>query len=258
MTDQGEPALPSARRGSDEFPLPAPHPAQRADWLASYDTFVRRTLALCRQPGAQQALRGGLAKPLSEIPTRTHAALLRAGLVPDEARGDRRRAYYAVAALIAARSRGERRTDEHPEHAAGADAAAAATETSAPSVGGPVSYGTSLGESLAQLSSRRLRQRSPSLEGPDQSTQRDNESKVSGVEARLHLLVRQDTEGLHRMLPAVARQLGSASLVLDYGRLLADVTRWAHARDDIAVNWLQDYYRTLRRAPTRDVTPPGA
>lgn len=99
----------------DQPPQPAtdhrPAPQPRAPALADCDTFVTNVRAACASPGTQQALRRALAKPVDEVPARTHAALLRGGLIPDSARGAKKRAYYAVAALIAARPRAERQTD---------------------------------------------------------------------------------------------------------------------------------------------------
>ncbi|WP_079125040.1 type I-E CRISPR-associated protein Cse2/CasB [Streptomyces lushanensis] len=251
LVDAGDTPPPAA--GSD--------PAPRHSALAECDTFVGRVREACANSGTQQALRRALAKPVDEVPARTHAALLRNGLVPDTAGGATRRAYYAVAALIAARPRAERFLDtvarEATDETAPADvpdsqlrAAVNSTATTAGQASrtgerpGPgtaaqtsetrprFSWGTSLGASLAQAVTR----------GGQDAVKED------GVESRLHLLVRQETDGLHRMLPAVLRQLGSAGITADYGRLLYDVRRWQYDRDATATRWLEDYYRVLRRA----------
>lgn len=204
-------------------------PVPRHERLTGYDTFVERVRSACTSSGIQQALRRGLAKPVHEVPARTHAALLREGLVPDNAQGEERRAYYAVAALIAARPRAERVADtakggqDTTEQPPGGDALHAATATEQ-----KPSWGTSLGASLAQAVIR-------------------DRSRASGIEARLHLLVRQEADGLHRMLPAVLRLLGSAGVPADHGRLLHDIARWTHRREETSTRWLEDYYRTLRR-----------
>lgn len=216
-------------------PLSSAKPPPRHSKLAGYDTFVGQVRRACVGPGTQQALRRGLAKPVHEVPARTHAALLRDGLVPDQVKGEERRAYYAVAALIAARPRAERIAD------AVKDGQETAEQTSDPLEQSPgsstphtpakqkPSWGTSLGASLAQAVIR-------------------DRNRANGAESRLHLLVRQETDGLHRMLPAVMRLLGSAGVPADYGRLLYDIARWTHQRDETATRWLEDYYRTLRRA----------
>ncbi|WP_405797437.1 type I-E CRISPR-associated protein Cse2/CasB [Streptomyces sp. NBC_01506] len=215
-------------------------PAPRHPALAECDVFVGRVREACANSGTQQALRRGLAKDVDEVPARTHAALLRNGLVPDAAGGATRRAYYAVAALIAARPRAERDLDTATREAASDDPAQAESQADT-QVDNPAdepdgrprfTWGTSLGAGLAQAVTR----------GGQEAVKED------GVESRLHLLVRQETDGLHRMLPAVLRQLGSAGLMADYGRLLYDVRRWQYDRDTTATRWLEDYYRVLRRA----------
>jgi CRISPR system Cascade subunit CasB len=197
--------------------------------LRSYDEFVAGVRAVCRDAGAQQALRRALAKPVEEVPARTHAVLLRGGLIKhggEDVKGSRRRrAWYAVAALIAARPRAEREADKadaEPEEDAVAPAA------------GLDPHGTTLGGSLAQAVTRRR-------DGGDGI-------KENGAESRLHLAVRQDTDGIHRMLPGLARQIGGAGVALDYGQLLRDLDRWEFSRDRVVTRWLEDYYRTLRRA----------
>ncbi|MEV4973310.1 type I-E CRISPR-associated protein Cse2/CasB [Streptomyces scopuliridis] len=252
----------SDERNSAPPPEAGTDPAPRHSALAECDTFVGRVREACANSGTQQALRRGLAKAVDEVPARTHAALLRNGLVPDSAGGATRRAYYAVAALIAARPRAERLLDTTTREAVGDGTAQADTPADVPD-GQPrtaaatagqasrtgvrlapgataqasgtrphFSWGTSLGASLAQAVTRG---------GRDTFTE-------DGVESRLHLLVRQETDGLHRMLPAVLRQLGSAGVMADYGRLLYDVRRWQYDRDATATRWLEDYYRVLRRA----------
>ncbi|MEE1756493.1 type I-E CRISPR-associated protein Cse2/CasB [Streptomyces sp. SP18CS02] len=289
IDENGTPTPGSTRRSDGSSlivcaqPDSTPPPVPRHETLAPFDTFVARVREVCRRPGAQQALRAGLARPVNEVPARTHAALLRGGLVPDHAPAAEKRAYYAVAALIAARPRAERRADEDARRAADGQAGtgdrpagtdvrpagmegategaavepgagtgsppgrpASAAPTGAPATQPKVSWGTSLGESMAQLTARRVRHNTPATGDTKQRTA--DTSKADGAEQRLHLLVRQDIEGLHRMLPAVLRRLGSADVSVDYGRLLRDLVRWPGRRDDIATRWLEDYYRTLRRA----------
>ncbi|MYV57050.1 type I-E CRISPR-associated protein Cse2/CasB [Streptomyces sp. SID3212] len=209
--------------------------------MARYGEFVDRVRKLCREsPGAQSALRAGLGKPVTEVPARVHAALLRPGLIREDPTGrgyaDKERAYYAVAALIADRPRAQRLFED----AAHADAAE-------PGVRGDqvgeerdkpgttlLLPGTSLGESIALA----VRRRSP------------DELKSGAAESRLHLLVRQDLDGAHRMLPGVFRWLGSSSVIPDYACLLYDLSRWRYGRDPVATRWLQSFYRSLRRLET--------
>ncbi|MEU6312034.1 type I-E CRISPR-associated protein Cse2/CasB [Streptomyces sp. NPDC047014] len=230
----------------------------RNDKLAGYDAFTERVREMCAHPGTQQALRVGLGRTLDEMPGRTHAALLRHGIIPDRTSGLDKRAYYAVAALIASRPRAERRADavarqeaaeklEPDEHVPDAgDASAAAAESGARAGQQKSSWGSSFGESLAALAARRGR--TATAADSTAAAPSRQPDKISGVEQRLHLLVRQDIDGVHRMLPPLVRQLGSAGLPVDYGRLLHDLARWPYRRDDVVLRWLEDYYRTLRRA----------
>ncbi|MEV8363745.1 type I-E CRISPR-associated protein Cse2/CasB [Streptomyces niveus] len=242
MNDNDEKTPPP--RATPQQPASPRHAA-----LADCDVFVERVREACLRPGTQQALRRALAKPVHEVPARTHAALLRDGLVPDGGAATKR-AYYSVAALIAVRPRTERLLDTTGQQAAqdsekhsGTHPAgtqplppaeriqpgATADTTHTPS---QVSWGTSLGASLAQAVSR----------GGQDGIKED------GAESRLHLLVRQETDGMHRMLPAVLRLTGSAGVATDYGRLLYDVRRWQYDRDTTSTRWLEDYYRVLRRS----------
>ncbi|MFJ3902470.1 type I-E CRISPR-associated protein Cse2/CasB [Streptomyces sp. NPDC090025] len=264
---------PDLTRPEGERPPPVRHEA-----LARYDTFVSEVLELCRCPGTQQALRAGLGRTLDDMPGRTHAALLRHGLMPGRLSNTDKRAFYAVAALVAARPRAERRADDEPARtdvpvsSAGDEPAPPVGDVPAQRAGDvpaqragqeaggrtpresgverpepKASWGTSLGETLAGLNAHRDRDRAAAPTG-GASPPPDRAEKISGVEQRLHLLVRQDIDNVHRMLPPLVRQLGSAGLAVDYGRLLSDLVQWPYRRGDVTLRWLEDYYRTLRRA----------
>lgn len=218
--------------------------------LEDHDVFVEAVRAECRVPGAQQELRRALGKPVNGVPARTHAVLLRNGIIPDGTKGDARRAHYAVAALIAARPRAERVADqesarERPEAAAAeSDGQEASTGSEDLTTAKFRPGGTSLGESLALATI---------IRDPDSIAQNDasdggsNAHKVSGLESRLHLMTRQDVDGIHRMLPGLLRQLGSAAVPVDYACLLKDLIAWHWYRDSVTTRWLTDYYRTLNR-----------
>ncbi|MEV8391814.1 MULTISPECIES: type I-E CRISPR-associated protein Cse2/CasB [unclassified Streptomyces] len=223
-------------------------PGKRHPRLEGHDAFVRAVRTECRVPGSQQALRHALGKPVDEVPARTHAVLLRNGLLPDGTKGDARRAHYAVAALIAARPRAERVADQEPQqeqekteetaepNSREASSGSADLATQKPKF---KPGGTSLGESLALATIRR---------DPDSVTRGEAGSdthKVSGLESRLHLMARQDLDGIHRMLPSVMRQLGSAEVPIDYACLLNDLTAWRWYRGSVTTRWLTDYYRSL-------------
>jgi CRISPR system Cascade subunit CasB len=176
-----------------------------------------------------------------------------------------------VAALIAARPRAEREADRlaaaeaagaeatagpettagpeataEPEATAGAEATAASRAAATFRPGG-----TSLGETLARTDLHRQLDRARS----SKETEGSRENKVSGIESRLHLMVRQDMDGIHRMLPGVLRQAGSEGVPVDYACLLRDLSRWQYGRDTVATRWLTDYYRTLSRGRAAERRP---
>jgi CRISPR system Cascade subunit CasB len=229
--------------------------------LAKYDEFADRVRGLCREsPGAQSALRAGLGKPVTEVPARVHAALLRQD-TGKRGYADKERAYYAVAALIAARPRAQRLSDDPDTPGPGAEGEApgAAAQAPPPSESGAGGarpavfaahgavvtvfrqHGTSLGESFAVAVGRR---------SPDQL-------KAGPAESRLHLLVRQDLDGVHRMLPGVFRWLGSAGVAPDYACLLRDLAAWRYGRDAVSTRWLQEFYRSLHRQEAAAEKPPA-
>ncbi|WP_078962786.1 type I-E CRISPR-associated protein Cse2/CasB [Streptomyces sp. SCSIO 75703] len=223
---------PDDARITDEPSAGAP---KRAASLRSHDLFVARVIAACRDAGEQQALRRALGKPVNDVPARTHAVLLKPRptedggpdmpLVPYDA-GDKR-PFYAVAALIAARPRAQRvvadtsPADEEKDHSAPAG-------DKRPGVDGFRPGGTNLGESLAMA-----------------VTRHDDAIKEKGAEAKLHLMARQDIEGLHRMLPSVVRLVSGTGVHVDYACLLRDLRAWPTYRDGVVTRWLESYYRTL-------------
>ena len=77
---------------------------------------------------------------------------------------------------------------------------------------------------------------------------RDKKLNADSVEARLHLLCRQDVAGLHRMLPGLIRQLAAKQVAPDWGRLLVDLSRWEYERGQVTKQWLQDFYRAIHQA----------
>lgn len=250
----GEPAGATAAHAADKS---TEKPTQRDGELAGYDEFVDRVRKVCRDsPAAQAALRSGLGKTVLEVPARMHAALLRPGLIRHDihhpGQSDKEQAYYTVAALIAARPRARRLADApdaqtSAAHESGAQQGDAMSPT-IPAQGGETGpgtaasspaavgvafapRGTSLGESFADAVGRR---------SPDQL-------KSGAAESRLHLLVRQDFDGVLRMLPGVLRWLGSSGVSPDYACLLRDVTMWRYRRDVVTTRWLQAFYRSLSR-----------
>ena len=208
---------------------------KRSKALTSCDFFVARVIAVCHNAGEQQALRRALAKPVHEVPARTHAVLLKTRptekdspdlpLIPYDVRD--KRPFYAVAALIAARPRIQRVDAALPHDDEEKDPVAPAAGT-APAVDDFRSGGTNLGESIALA-----------------VTRRDDAVKEKGAESKLHLMVRQDIDGLHRMLPSIVRLVTGTGVRVDYACLLKDLRSWPAYRDDVVTRWLESYYRTL-------------
>lgn len=183
------------------------------------ERFVRFVQQVCRRPGNRSALRSGLGRQPEQSP-RMHALV--APWAP-LGRPDAERAYYTVAALIAAQppaarddADGPERTEgQEPESSAGAPAAVAERPC----------Y-DNLGRTLAVAVTQK-------------------QMSADGTEKRLHLLTRQPVDGLHRHLPALVRHLRTDRVPVNWAQLLDDLSRWRFQRDQIAKRWLQSYYRTL-------------
>lgn len=218
---------------------PAANAPQRSEALQPHDLFVTRVIAACRNAGEQQALRHALAKPVHEVPARTHAVLLKPRppeddrhggpdlpLVPYDVRD--KRPFYAVAALIAARPRAQRADAVPPQDAEETDLSASAAGAGHQGARKFRPNGTNLGESLARA-----------------VTRGDDAIKEKGAEHKLHLMVRQDIDGLHRMLPSVVRLVSGTGVHVDYACLLRDLRSWPRYRDDVVTRWQESYYRTL-------------
>ncbi|QEU90494.1 type I-E CRISPR-associated protein Cse2/CasB [Streptomyces kanamyceticus] len=205
--------------------------------------FTAHVEKLCQDAGARTALRSGLGRGMDDV-RRMHRFI--APRLPGDRVGEaEQRAYYAVAAMIAAQPRqspagpedpAETGADTEPdtgtEPAAGPEpgrSAAPGTATTA-----SARYGTSLGTAFALAVTQ----------GPG----RDRKMRESTAESRLNLLTRQSITGLHRHLPASVRYLRSLGVPLDWAQLLDDLIAWPEYSGRIARRWLQDYYRLSSRA----------
>jgi CRISPR system Cascade subunit CasB len=79
------------------------------------------------------------------------------------------------------------------------------------------------------------------------------------AEKRLHLLVRQDIDGIHQQLPGLVRQVWSTTGASpDWARLLTDLASWRVKRDHITKAWLQAFYRTASPDTDTDTDVRGA
>ena len=209
---------------------PFPYRQQLADRAARLVAEVHRTVT--SDPRRRAELRRALGRPPERL-TAWGAHAVVAPCLPHGADPVTERAFYAVASLIAAQPRpapdqGSAR-EEPPRPAestptpAGEPGGAAADP--APAAGTAESLGAALGRAVAQ----------GTLPG--------------NVESRLHLLCRQDVDGLHRHLPRLITRLGADRVPVDWVTLLVDLARWGRERDQVVKRWLQDYYRTAAPAP---------
>ncbi|MFD7735264.1 type I-E CRISPR-associated protein Cse2/CasB [Kitasatospora phosalacinea] len=178
-------------------------------------------------PGVRSALRRGAGKGLDQVPS-MHRFVAR--WLPADAGEDVQRAYYTVAAMIAAQRRSQYAVPAGPE-----DEAAEAPE------------GTPDGPAAGQPEDQ-----SPPARRPRQSLGRSfaDAVKADGVretsaETRLNMLTRQSVDGLHRHLPGAVRQLREAGARVDWALLLADLCRWRRYGGAVKRRWLQDFYREL-------------
>jgi len=172
------------------------------------------------------------------------------------------RAFYTVAALIAAQPRSAREEKSaEPAESAGAqesdaqksDAggnevrAAQETQTETP---GSAAARTAPG---AEDGARRRRAASRSLgrclaDAVNQAPGHERNDLYSRLETRLRLLCRRDVDGLHRHLPRLVRQLRSDEITVDWVRLLLDLAYWGVDPDLVAKTWLQQFYGYARPA----------
>lgn len=205
--------------------------------------YIREIETLCREDaGVRTALRSGLRRGLDDVP-RMHRYV--AGHLPRGARTPEheQRAYYAIAAMIAAqpRSRYTEPADDTapsgtPEAPAGPDEAESSgtAPRPTPEASSQDRYGPSLGEAFALAVSQ----------GPD----RDRTIREATAESRLNLLTRQSLNGLHRHLPAAVGYLREVGVPVDWAQLLSDLTAWPAHSKQISRRWLQHYHSRRTKA----------
>ncbi|WP_238782975.1 type I-E CRISPR-associated protein Cse2/CasB [Streptomyces monomycini] len=201
-------------------------PAARPSQQRASDRFIAYVQQLCASNRTRAELRRGLGLPVDRC-NYLHRYLV-PFLAPTHGKQvprEQRRAYYAVAALIAARPRAVRDTEPAGWHE-----------------GRPpenwfarANLGACLGRAAA-----------------------DGVLKARSAEGVLHLMCQQSAESIHPGLPALTRQLANGGVAVDWAVLLEDLARWDRDRDRIATRWLESYFRVLHAENPADLTVPNA
>ncbi|MEU3025073.1 type I-E CRISPR-associated protein Cse2/CasB [Nocardiopsis alba] len=146
---------------------------------------------------------------------------------------DVERAFYGVAAMLAAQPRqardriggeGEDTTDE--EDTSTADQKATDTEDTERRPSDPLRRRSNLGAVLGKAVTR-------------------GRLNADTTEERLHLLCRQSVDGAHAQLPRLILHANDKDVPIDWGRLALDLSRWGADRDSVAKEWVQGYHRTI-------------
>ncbi|MGW6421445.1 type I-E CRISPR-associated protein Cse2/CasB [Nocardia sp. NPDC055053] len=224
--------------------------------------LVERVNRINRASSASSGDRADLRRSLRLTPDdprtrRSHRIVAR--YLPPDPNPAIERAFYAIAAMIAAQPRAARDQENETDnaHADNADPSTAdsteqdltgdeETEVAGPPTGtdaqpdatppGPrpgwidvrQALGQSLGVSLARAVSANL-------------------LNADTTAARLQLLCRQGLHGVHRQLPGLVLQIREKKVDVAWERLLVDLAEWDTTRDRVTKRWLQDYYRTLHQ-----------
>jgi CRISPR system Cascade subunit CasB len=208
----------------------------RREHLRKYIAWITDA---CRDPGTRSALRAGLGRDLDRVrPMHRIVApwLPRHRHVPET----EERVFYLVASMIADRPRHTFAAADEPDEEATLASAAAEVPGALPAReregedSQSEHWGRSLGYCLAQAVVH--------------SPGREREMRDSTAEARLHLLTRQSSAGLHRHLPATVRYLQQTDSDVDWVRLMEDLIAWPARSGRISRRWLQDYYRETTRS----------
>lgn len=214
-------------------------------------------------PGTRAALRRGLGRRPEDIANfHAHAVVTR--YLPDGEDEATERAFYTVAALIAAQPRAARDQGTEPQEqdgdAAGEAGSAAVREDDTEDTGAaPPSAESGEGADRSEPKWRNL--------GQALAWAVENGAlKEDTAPDRLHLLARYRLDRLHRELPKLVAHLRADLVPIDWGHLLRDLARWGHERDRVAKEWVQHYHRTRHRlheqrkkaaTNTPDGTDPG-
>ncbi|MFD6104232.1 type I-E CRISPR-associated protein Cse2/CasB [Nocardia salmonicida] len=179
------------------------------------------------------------------------------------------RAFYAIAAMIAAQPRAARDQDDQADTTeadtinipeGGPDAQVASGDQLA-AVHGPTGTADDA-ESEATGTGRRsgwvdVRQAlGPSLGASLAQAVSANHLNADTTASRLQLLCRQGLHGVHRQLPRLVLQIREKKVDIAWERLLVDLAEWDTSRDRVTKRWLQDYYRTLHHLERNNTATP--
>ncbi|GEM33151.1 hypothetical protein NN3_41580 [Nocardia neocaledoniensis NBRC 108232] len=228
----------------------------RARALVSQVEHIHRTSRIYRSSRAARAELRRTVGLAPDDPRARGAHRIVAPHLPFGADAAVERAFYAVAAMIAAQPR------------PGRGGGTAVTVDPAPPVPGETGSDVRLGP--RGLGSDQSAQ--PESEGrqQDRSHRRSALGPSFGVSlakavaaglnedataARLQVLCRQSIRGLHRQVPRLAQQIRERDVEISWERLLVDLADWGLSRDVVARWWLQDFYRTLHTINRRKSTP---
>ncbi|GIH29591.1 hypothetical protein Aph01nite_79010 [Acrocarpospora phusangensis] len=201
--------------------------------IETADKYVAHVRKQVREdPGRRSALRRSLGRPVEDDLTRKAHSTVARWLPSDRTGAAVERAYYSVAALIAAQPR------DHADQ----DGSDPESDTTV-----PISDETRTadGSDAGTRPEEPVERRTTSLGGTLGQAVTAGKLSVDTVEARLHLLCRQNVPGLHRHLPGLVRRLATVEIEPDWGRLLQDLSRWERARAQVGKRWLQDFYRGI-------------
>ncbi|MFE1407805.1 type I-E CRISPR-associated protein Cse2/CasB [Streptomyces sp. NPDC058770] len=202
--------------------IPQQSSTQQTGRSRAYTNWIER---VCREDaGARSALRSGLRKDLDSV-QRMHRLV--APWLPEPCSAEVERAYYTVAAMIAAQPC----SASAPPAPTTADPVRPDEQKPSPSTRW---RRTSLGTAFATAVT----------EGPG----REKEMRAGTAESRLNLLTRQSVNGLHRHLPASVGYLRSLGVEVDWAQLLDDISLWRRRSGRISRTWLQDFYRLRDKA----------
>jgi CRISPR system Cascade subunit CasB len=201
------------------MPRQSPVPPE-ADRLAREITRL-----VSRNPGDRSVLRHSLGQHPEHVAVGVHRIIV--PLLPADPSEHVERAYYAVAALIAAQPRAAR-----DQAVTSAPAAGTADETAADRP--PAGNGTPGAVRRANLGCSLAR-----------AVHQGGSAKT--MEDRLQLLARQDADGIYRHLPRLILQLRGDQVRIDWGVLARDLARWGNQPRLVAKEWTQEFYRASER-----------